>query len=297
MDATPGGSTSAVADTATLTWDEGARGLMRNVLTSDGLVAGNWRLELAIRGKPAARADFTVAGGGGATTLFQPFVFASEVNQQTGKPTKVDTRFPVGVKALYVFSDYQGMQDGLSCVSRIYLNGQLIVESPFQWSNDDYGGPAGTWWNAIHASGDPLPEGEYIQELEVAGQVVQRGSVVVGSGAAATPTPAPTPAPAGVEIESVITDADTGRPIPGAFFIVLNPGVTTDAFQWTDEEVYTFAEADRQGALRLPAPLLQGACYSLIVGAKNYWPHTEDDVCIGSDAPAAATVTIQLQKR
>ena len=87
------------------------------------------------------------------------------------------------------------------------------------------------------------------------------------------------------------------RPRRGGAANETSPGVTTDAFQWTDEEVYTFAEADRQGALRLPAPLLQGACYSLIVGAKNYWPHTEDDVCIGSDAPAAATVTIQLQKR
>lgn len=287
-----------VVAAATEKWREGASGRFRLELTADkGLDAGAWRLELAIQGKPAARADFTVAGGQGDAAAFQPFVFASEVNQQTGKPTRVGTSFPAGIKALYVFSDYRGMQDGTACVSRVYLNGQLVIESPFQWAGEDYGGASGTWWNAIHANGNPLPEGEYTQELAVAGQVVQRGSATVGQGGRPAPTPAPKPSADGVQIQGVIRDADTGRPIPGAFFIALQPGITVDDFQWTDAEVYALTEADRQGVFRLPTPLARNACYSIIIGAEGYWPHSEDDVCVAPAMPDQVELTIQLKRR
>lgn len=288
-----------VAATTTERWEEGRAGQFQLEVTSDtGLDAGNWRLELAIQGRPAARSDFTVAGGQGGAAQFKAFVFASEVDEKTRQPTKVGTSFPYGVKALWVFSDYQGMQDGIPVVSRVYLNGQLVIETPFKWSGEEYGGSSGTWWNAIHANGNPLPEAEYTQELEVAGQVVQRGSATVGSGGG-QPTPAPAPSqPAdGVQVQGVISDADTRRPIPGAFFIVLQPGITVNAFQWTEDEVYTMAEADRQGAYRLPALLERGQCYAIVIGAQGYWPHSEDDVCIGPNVPAVAELTVELQKK
>lgn len=285
-----------VADTATMAWEGEAKGRMRNTLTSDqGLAAGSWRLELAIQGKLAARADFTVTGQQGGAALFEPFVFSHKVDQKTGKPLSVGTSFPSGIKALYVFSDYRGMKDGLKCVSRVYLNGQLVIESPFQWSGEFYGGVSGVWWNAIHANGNELPDGEYTQELLVEGQVVQRGSAVVGR--AGQPAPTPTRAVDGVQVTGKITDADTGRPIVGAFFIVLQPGITVDAFQWTDAEVYTFAETDRQGAFKLPALLERGQCYSILMGAKGYWPHTEDDVCVAPAMPDQVELTIQLKRR
>lgn len=278
-------------------WSEGNAGrYSMEINTQEGLEAGNWRLELAIGNQPAARADFTVAGGQGSAGLFQPFVFASEVNQNTGKPTKVGTSFPSGIKALYVFSDYRDMQDGTPMVSRVYINGQLVIESPFTWLGENYDGPSGTWWNAIHANGDTLPDGEYTQELEVAGQVVQRGSAVVGSGAPSTPPPTPAPTTDGVQIQGTIVDVDTDRPIPGAFFIVLNPGIRVDTFQWVDDEVYTMAETDRNGAYQL-APLERGQCYSILIGAEGYWLHTEDDVCIGADSSDTSDLKIQLQRR
>lgn len=286
-----------VAATTTAAWGEGAKGRTKLELTSDsGLPAGNWRLELSIQGKLAARADFTVAGQQGGA-LFEPFVFSHEVDQETGKPLSTNTRFPTGVKAVYVFSNYQGMKDGLRCISRIYLDGKLMIESPFEWSNEFYGGATGVWWNAIHANGDQLPQGEYTQELLVEGQLVQRGSVIVGSGAQPTPTPAPAAAANAVQVGSVVTDADTGRPIAGAFFIVLKPGIAVKTFQWKEAEVYTLAEADRQGVLTLPLGLERGKCYSLIIGADGYWPHTEDDVCVGPNTPADTRLAIQLQKR
>ncbi len=287
-----------VAATTTAQWNEGASGSTSMELTSDdGLPVGNWRLELSIQGQPAARADFTVTGQGASGPAFQPFVWSDDVDQNTGRPNSVGTSFPSGSKAIYVFSDYQGMSDGLRAVSRVYLNGQMVVESPFEWSNEFYGGATGVWWNAIHANGDALPDGEYTQELEIAGQVVQRGSAVVGAGSASTPAPTPSQPADGVQIQGVISDVDTDRPIGGAFFAVLKPGITVAAFQWTDDEVYALAEADRQGAYRLPALLERGQCYSIIIGADGYWPHTEDDVCLNATVPDLVDLPIQLQQR
>ncbi|MGC8874732.1 MAG: carboxypeptidase-like regulatory domain-containing protein, partial [Chloroflexia bacterium] len=147
-------------------------------------------------------------------------------------------------------------------------------------------------------SQDGLPDGEYQLELLVRGTLVQRSSCIVGRGAAPTPTPAPG---AGLEVYGRITDADTGRGIQGAAFIVLMPGITVDAFGWTDEEVYTWAESDRNGAYELPKPLVRGETYSIIVAAKGYRPIAEDGVRISTDAravpsPFELNVTLQRAK-
>jgi S1-C subfamily serine protease len=286
-----------VVSTKTEAWREGASGTLNSALTADdGLPAGAWRLELAIDGKPAARADFTIAGAEGGA-LFDPFVFSDDVDQETGKPRSTGERFPVGTKALYVLGAYRGMQDGLKSVSRVYLNGALVVESPFEWSNEFYGGANGVWWNVIHANGNELPEGEYTQELLVEGEVAQRGSARVGAGGKPAPALQPAAAANGAQVRGVITDADTGRPIPGAFFIVLNPGIKVAAFQWTEAEVYAMAETDRQGAFRLPRALEREQCYGLVIGAEGYWPHTEDDVCVGPNTPADTELALQLKRR
>ena len=289
-----------VADTGTLAWDGEAKGQMRMTLTSDkGLPAGTWRLELAIQGQPAAWGDFVVSGQQGGVR-FGPPIFARGMDQKTGQPIDPRTSFPSGTQVFYVFSDYSGMKDGLNCITRLYLNGQMVLDNPFVWGSDvsTGSGESGTWSNVIYATGGrALPDGEYKQELIVEGQVVLSGTVAVGASAAPTPTPAPTPAADSIGISGVISDANTGRPIPGAFFIVLQPGITVASFQWTDAEVYAMTQADRQGAYTLPKRLLRGECYSLIVGAEGYSPVTEDDVCIGPKAAAEADLPIQLKPR
>jgi hypothetical protein len=117
----------------------------------------------------------------------------------------------------------------------------------------------------------------------------------VGTGA---PPPDPPPDPAdGVRLEGTISDLDTGRPIPGAIFLVLKPGVTLDTFQWTDAEVYTSDDADRNGFYRLPNLLERGECYTMIIGAEGYWPYGEDDICVERDAPSVVDLAVRLEKK
>ena len=90
-------------------------------------------------------------------------------------------------------------------------------------------------------------------------------------------------------------DADTGRVIDGVKVLLLNPGLTIDAFNWVEEEVYAAATTDRRGYFEFPRPLVPRDCYSIIVGADGYWPFGQDDVCV----PAGLTevdLSVQLER-
>ncbi len=273
-------------------WTEGRAGsYMLELTSSKGLAAGAYRLNLYIDGKLAAMSNFWITGAQGGGASFAPIVFARGEDRQ-GNPVGVAQSFPSGLEELHAFSDYSGMEDGLAFQINWYVDGQKVIESPFDWD----GGESGTWHDYLYSQKGVLPDAEYSVELLVEGQVLQKGTTTVGTGA--RPTPAPTPGPKdGVQVQGTITDLDTNRPIAGAIFLVLKPGITLDTFQWTDDEVYTSAESDRQGFYKLPDLLQRGECYTMIIGAQGYWPYGEDDVCVGAEAPAVVDLPVQLEKK
>ena len=270
-------------------WDAGRSGTYTLELTSKrGLQAGAYRLNLYIEGELAAVSNFWVTGGEGEAS-FGPITFAEGIDRN-GKPVGAARSFSSGLDELHAFSEYEGMEDGLNFAVKWYLNGENVVHDPVAWD----GGETGSWHYYLYSSSGPLPDGEYDLELLVEGQVIQSASTTVGTGAAPTPTPG---SEDGVRLEGTITDLDTGRPIPGAVFLVLEPGVTLDTFQWTSAEVYTSAEADRRGYYKLPLALERGQCYTMIVGAEGYWPFGQDDVCVKRDADAVQIVDIRLDRK
>ncbi len=254
-----------------------------------GFSAGTYRLELYIAGKLAATSDFLIGGArGGTEQLFGPITFAEDVDRND-RPVRPGTAFKSGLTHLYAFFDYQGMQDGWNWTRRWSIDGEVVVEADDVWQ----GGESGNWWVSVY-SDDGLPDGQYLLELLVEGQLVQQGECTVGT--AGRPTPTPTPDRGGVEIYGRITDADTGRGIPGAVFLVLQPGITVGEFQGTMEEVYAFGQADRQGNYQLSAPLVRGETYSIIVAAQGYNPIAEDDVFVPEDMESPYELNITLQR-
>ncbi len=271
-------------------WTKGQSGSYVLELTSSkGLAAGAYRLNLYIDGKLAALSNFWVTGQQGSSASFAPVVFAEGVDRR-GNPVGVAKSFPSGLEELHAFSDYSGMEDGLAFQVNWYVDGQKVIESPFDWD----GGESGTWHDYLYSTRGTLPDAEYGVELLVEGQVLQKGTTAVGTGVRPTPTPSPQD---GVQVQGTITDLDTNRPIAGAIFLVLKPGITLDTFQWTDDELYTSAETDRQGFYRLPDLLRRGECYTMIIGAQGYWPYGEDDVCVAKDAPSVVDLPVQLEKK
>jgi hypothetical protein len=77
---------------------------------------------------------------------------------------------------------------------------------------------------------------------------------------------------------------------------VLRPGITVDEFQWTEEEVFTYAETDNKGNYVLPDMLVRGETYSMIVAAEGYDPIMEDGINIPEEIESPFVLDLTLQK-
>ncbi|MGQ9583784.1 MAG: S1 family peptidase [Anaerolineae bacterium] len=223
--------------------------------------------------------------------VFGPVTFA-EGETSDAKPVKPGTTFRAGIPRLYAFWDYQGMEDGWDWTRRWFIDGEMVVDDTRAWN----AGESGNFRLYVY-SDDGLPAGEYRLDLLVEGKLLQSATCTLSSGAP-RPTPTPTRPVGGVQIYGQITDAYTGRGIPGAFFAVLQPGTTVEEFVDSggdDSLIYSFGRADRNGYYRLSTPLARGEYYSLIIGAQGYIPILEDDVFVPEDTESPLELKVELE--
>ncbi len=254
---------------------------------------GRYRLDLFIEDRLAATSDFFIGSpdgdGDGEGGFFGEITFAEGVDRND-QPVGPGSEFESGIEELYAFWDYQGMQDGWTWTQHWYIDDQLVLEgSEETWA----GGESGSWWVSIY-SDNGLPDGEYRLELLVEGQVVQEATCTIGTPGT---TPPPTTPTDGVEVYGYIYDAETGEGIEGAIILFLQPGITVDEFQWTEEEVYSMGEADSEGYYELSMPLVRGETYSVIVGARGYNIIAEDGVTVPEDLESPFQLDVALQQQ
>jgi len=267
-------------------WSGKAKGQTSIELTSRrGFEQGHYRLELYIKNRPAATSDFWVVGEGGTTTgaSFGEMVFAEGIDRR-GNPVKPGTTFPTALPELHVFSDYEGMEDGLPFREVWYINDEPVLDTDVEWE----WGEEGAFHDYVYSSQGVLPDGEYKIELYVENQLLQEGSCLVGEGDNPPPPPPPPPGDE-ITIYGSVLDADTQRGIRGALF--LKPGITLDEFQFTEDEVEVYAETDRNGEFELD-PLPADGVYSMVILADGYWPAGGDDISVQD---LALPVVIELE--
>jgi len=202
-----------------------------------------------------------------------PLIFASEITAD-GEPVDPDTHFDVGITALYAFSDYKGMTDGVTWSQDWALDGVNVFERSYTWDM----GEEGTLWVSLNNSGDPMPEGAYRVSLSVGDKVAQSGTAVVGQASSGLDQP-PKQTSAGVTIAGVLLDADTADAVAGGYVIILQPGVTVRQFarERKEEQVAAIGESDHDGFFVTQPPLPRGYTYGVIVLAEGYEPLAEDD--------------------
>jgi len=97
-------------------------------------------------------------------------------------------------------------------------------------------------------------------------------------------------------VTGTILDAVSGRPIAGALFLALQPGITYDEWE-SDDEVYAYAQTDRNGEFVLPALLERGQSYTLVAGLQGYQPVWENDVYVDESADPVVDLTVRLKRR
>jgi len=256
-----------------------------------GFQAGRYRLELYVAGggagsreRLAATTDFVLTEGPAA--FFGPITFAEGVDRK-GEPVRSGTAFAGGLDELFAFFDYNGLQDGLEWGWQWTVNDKALPLQRHTWQD----GISGRNWIRIYSSKGALPDGEYRLDLYLQAVKAQSGTCTVGQA-----TTAPAPAVQGVEVYGRITDAETKAGVPDALFLVLQPGITVDAFRWSVKEIYTLAESDRRGYFELPDRLERGAIYSWIITARGYKPILEDGITIGAAVESPYELNISLQR-
>jgi len=274
--------------TKTEKWSGGVKGSgWTNLTGTSPLRAGSYRLELYVGDALMTAADFSVAGVAGENALGS-ITFAAGIDKND-KPIAPGNSFPTGATELHYFVDYTGMQDGLSYEARWYFDDEVLINVETEWDS----GEEGTFTDNIYRKdGEPLWDGEYRLELYIEGEMLQTATATIGGGEAPPDRPKDS---GGLMIQGYVRNADTGRGISGALYVVLNPGVSVSDWEGDEEDIYTAAQTDRKGYFELPDALERGESYSIIVWADGYTPVIGDDIEVG-DEESPLEVEIELQK-
>jgi hypothetical protein len=273
------------------TWTDAPNGVKTLRVSSDqGMFSGAYRLELYTGGRLAATGDFVVAGGqvGPGTSIFGPITFADAVSPE-GAPTGIaGTGFPASADRLYAFFDYQNMAPGVVWTQRWSVDNEPIFTLRQPWTGE----ANGQNWHVSLQGIDRLPEGTYQLELRVGNETLQTATAVVGVGMAGQ-----RPAHAvGVQMMGEIMDAETGRGIPGALFIVLRPEYSVEDFTWDDAQVLSNSAADVNGLFEVPLRLPLDAFYSVVISAQGYLPVTADGIYIDAETPNPLHLRVELNR-
>jgi len=267
----------------------------------EGFQPGVVRLEIYVGNDLAATSDLLISGqavskGGGSKqgadqNVFGPITFGTQLDRNKAI-TDPGTSFKSGIDTLYAAFDYQGMKDGWKWIRRWSIDGQVVIDNAEAWERGEQGKDFSLW---ISNRQGALPDGEYKLELLVQGQLVQSGTAQIGKGSAPA-SPTPVPSAQGVQIHGYILDADTGRGIPGAAFLVLKPGITAAQFQWTADELWAMGKADNNGYYELSAPLVRGETYTFVIGAQGYQTYSEDGITVPGDIESPFKLDATLQR-
>jgi hypothetical protein len=209
--------------------------------------------------------------------------------------TKVDS-YPDGATVINPAFDYDCNPKAVQLVTIWSLDGKQIFTAKHTVDPSD---TASTYVDGLQQQDNSaLPNGTFGVQFLNGKTTVASGQVVVGSGG--NGGNGGNGGGGTVTIEGTITDKASGKPIPGAGFVVLNPGITAD--QWVntdngaDADVYSTATADSKGQFTVPKPLERGQSYSLLAGAKGYKLVFKDGYAVTAATSDPDVWDIQLSK-
>jgi serine protease Do len=262
-------------------------------------------LILAAKNSKDYVSPYNIGGGGGSAEPGSGNEKFGEVTWVTldnkGRPEGQVDSYPSGTDVIAGSFEYSGMTDGQGWGMIWYNDGEEVGKGMFQWQD----GPEGTMTvNFSNGDNSSLADGKYLVEL-YAGTgdqipLISQGEVTVGGGESnggLAPRPSKDD---GIQVSGTIVDNDTQRGIEGAFFVVLNPGVTFKEFEaenYSDSMIFTSAQADSRGEFSLPDLLQREVAYNILVAAEGYTAQVFEDVGFNNDDPAEQQFTIPLTQR
>ncbi|MGQ9787585.1 MAG: carboxypeptidase-like regulatory domain-containing protein [Anaerolineae bacterium] len=236
-------------------------------------------------------------------------------------PDKVVKRYPTGTNVIASGFEYNCIPKNTT-IGVVYYDGGFNTEPVF--SDSEKEGPDNKpgvfWWYIGYEDGSPLPEGDWQVEWYINKKLASKGEITVGGGTKKDVEPLPTeeeqpaeeptsiediwdfgeeeqPAVETVTVQGKIINGKTGKPIAGALFVVLNPGVGIQ--EWADkdfaeEDVYTAAQTDTRGQFTCSQRLERNVVYTVVVAAKGYQMIIAEDFVIDEQQEDPVILTIKM---
>lgn len=221
-----------------------------------------------------------------AAGRFSNLVFGTDL--QGERLVGQSTQFPAGTKKVVSLFQHGAISAGTTWGYILTIDGQPAVDRRNMGAWEKQG--TGQYWVGFDNGDKPLPNGKYELTLLLNGASVLKGTFSV---AAASPTPQPKAK--STVLKGQVVDADTGRGIPAAYFVVLKPGVTPTEFLEADadeEMIATVGETDTKGNFRTSPTLPGGQTYAVAVAAKGY-KVLEADGALKLPAEVPAEITLE----
>jgi len=253
-------------------------------------------------------------------------------------PDKIIKQYPTGTSVIASGFEYNCIPKNTT-IGVVYYYGGFNTEPVFSDSKKESPeNKSGVfWWYIGYEDGSPLPEGDWQVEWYINKKLASKGEITVGGGKKEDIKPLPTEEeqpteeateepteekvaeeePSGVEdiwdfgeeekqpaaetvtVQGKVIDGKTKKPIAGALFVVLNPGVGMQ--EWADkdfaeEDIYTGAKTDTRGQFTCPKELERNVTYTVAVAAKGYQLIVAEDFVIDEQQEDPVNLTIKMYK-
>ncbi|MBE0690117.1 MAG: hypothetical protein IH587_08360, partial [Anaerolineae bacterium] len=282
-----------IARTETV-WEDGASGAKSiSIQDANGLLPGDYRLELYIEGRLSTTSDFTIAGAfeGVLPQAFVDAHFSSAESPQEAAAAPAVNSLGAGTETLYALFDWQSFAPGTLWTLRWLVDGNVFYEQTQPWTLDQNG------QNYLFRLTNPqgIPDGTYSFEMLIGPVRLGQGQTRVGIGQLPID---PFAQADGVQMRGRILDAATDEGISGVSFILISDLYSVADFLETRsmDQVFALAVTDREGRFQIDRPLSYDAPYSVVVVADGYLPIQADGVLIERDTPIPIDMTIYLSR-
>ena len=208
----------------------------------------------------------------------------------------VVTSYPTSTLCLGARFDYSGMTAGELVREQWYLNGEQAAEYSYSWEWET----EGSFGTYLPNKGDPLPEGEYYVEIYAGSNnnlIGTSGSVPVGTGGGGGTTP-PVSSGDTITVYGIVTDADTGNPISGAYVFILSPGITYDQWQsenFADKYIEASLKTTGSGGYSI-SEIPRNTLFTIVFAADGYLDKFGDNLQATSSDPEQFELNVALNK-
>ncbi|MDM8518630.1 hypothetical protein QUF64_01180 [Anaerolineales bacterium HSG6] len=120
--------------------------------------------------------------------FFDELVFALKASEDDFTPIDPDTQFEEGITEIHAIFEYEGMSADKTWERVWYRNSGEMLRNTANWSGQE----TGRFDYFLDASGEPLPNGQWLLELYIENKLMVTGSFTIGQVIKTEPTTTPT---------------------------------------------------------------------------------------------------------